>query len=251
MKPSHIDRLEPTRRPVGPNAGTQRWESLLFCHWEVPAEAIRLILPEGMELDTFEETAYVGIVPFKMRAVRPRWLPHRFAFNFLETNVRTYVVHQGRPGVYFFSLDANSRLAVIAARLGWALPYFYASMQNSEANDRIQYSSERAGGRAKHEVTFRIGERLGASVPNTLEHFLLERYLLFVEKSNTIYSGQVSHQPYEAWTASVDSINVDLIAAAGFSNLDVQPNLAHYSPGVDVEVFAIKPTLLRPEASRP
>ena len=103
-------------RPSGPAAGTQQWRSLLFLHWEVAVDAMRSVVPPALELDLFEGRAFVGLVPFLMRHIRPRWLPKRLAFNFLETNVRTYVTYRGRPGVYFFSLDADSRLAVLAAR---------------------------------------------------------------------------------------------------------------------------------------
>jgi len=126
-----IDRTAPTRRPPGRNDGTQRWESLLFAHWEISTETLRPLIPKQLDIDTFQGAAYIGVVPFKMRNIRPRWLPKKFAFNFLETNVRTYVVYKDQPGVYFFSLDANSRLAVMAARAGWSLPYHHATMSSA------------------------------------------------------------------------------------------------------------------------
>ena len=241
-----IDRIAPTRRPTGTNDGTQRWESLLFCHWKIPAAVLRDIVPAELEIDTFDGSAFVGTVPFKMREIRPSWLPRKLAFNFFETNVRTYVVHRGRPGVYFFSLDASSRLAVWAARTGWALPYYYAQMSFTSNDDtgQMSYHSRRPGnkdGLGSHRVTFRLGDELGESKPDTLEHFLFERYLLFVERRSQIYVGAVHHKPYHVHNATVDMMEDGLLKASGLTGIIGPPELAHYSPGVDVEVFAISP----------
>lgn len=235
-----IDRFAPTQRPQGNNAGTQRWESLLFCHWRVDVDVIRHCVPPTLELDLWHGQAFVGIVPFKMRRVRPAWLPERFAFNFYETNVRTYVTYQGRPGVYFFSLDASSRLAVIAARLGWSLPYFNATMASHDGEKSFGYESQRRRSKARHRVSYRLGEHLGASTPDTLEFFLFERYLLFLQRRNSVYCGQVFHTPYDVWTAKVDALEDTLVEAAGLPSPERPPDLCHYSPGVDVEVFAIE-----------
>ncbi len=235
-----IDRIAPTQRPGGRNAGTQRWESLLFCHWEVDPQVLRDALPRSLELDQWQGRGYLGVVPFKMRRIRPPWLPARFAFNFYETNVRTYVTHQGRPGVYFFSLDASSRLAVIAARLGWSLPYFNATMSSRDNGDSCVYESRRSRSAARHRVEFRRGEHLGVSQPDTLEFFLFERYLLFVERRRAVFCGQVHHSPYDVWNASVDTLEDTLVEAAGLPSPDRLPDLCHYCPGVDVEVFSIE-----------
>jgi uncharacterized protein YqjF (DUF2071 family) len=235
-----IDRITPTTRPAGSNAGTQSWRSLLFCHWEVSVDSLRELVPAALSIDTYQGRAFVGLVPFRMNAVRPSWLPRRLAFHFLETNVRTYVVHQDRPGVYFFSLDASSRLAVTAARSGWSLPYYYARMSATEQNGLHIYRSQRPAHGAESSVAFRIANELGVSQPGTLEHFLLERYLLFVERKKQIYMGQVHHTPYPTHTAMVEEFHDNLISAAGLPAVNHCPEIAHYSTGVDVEVFAIK-----------
>ena len=110
-----IDRTGPTLRPNRPVRGYQKWRSLLFLHWPVPLETLRPLVPKSLEIDLYDGVAWVGVVPFAMFGVRSRWWPPYQAFDFLETNVRTYVHHQGQPGVYFFSLDAASALAVWAA----------------------------------------------------------------------------------------------------------------------------------------
>ena len=235
-----IDRLAPSRRPAGRNDGTQRWESLLFCHWEISPDLLRPVIPDPLQIDTYDGTAYIGVVPFKMRKIRPRWLPSVLAQDFLETNVRTYVTHKDRPGVYFFSLDANSWSAVNAARIGWSLPYHHATMAASQIGDQHHYQSQRRSGGADHRVSFRIGQSLGPSTQGSREHFLLERYLLFVQRGTAIHVGQVHHDPYDASLAEVDQIQDTLVSALGLPPLDGRPDLAHYCPGVDVEVFAIK-----------
>jgi uncharacterized protein YqjF (DUF2071 family) len=235
-----IDRVAPTHRPPSRNDGTQRWESLLFCHWEVSPELLRPLIPAQLEIDTFQGTAYIGVVPFKMRKIRPRWLPSALAVNFLETNVRTYVLYNNQPGVYFFSLDANSVSAVLAARVGWSLPYYYATMSADQHDGLQQYRSRRWGGQASHDVSFRVSDELGPSVEGSREHFLLERYLMFTERRNQIEVGQVYHQPYHVYLATVEKISDSLVTAAKLPNIDRRPDLVHYCPGVDVEVFGFQ-----------
>ena len=236
-----IDRIEPTRRPTGKNDGTQKWSDLLFCHWPVPVSSLRAVVPSELEIDTFDGTAYVATVPFKMREVRPSWLPRRLAFNFLETNVRTYVVHNGRPGVYFMSLDASSRLAVWAARTGWSLPYYFANMSFEETNEHSIYQSYRPANKsASHRVCFSVGKELGISQVGTLEHFLFERYLLFAQRKKNIVVGAVHHKPYQVSLADVKTMDDGLLDAAGVHDINRLPELAHFSSGVDVEVFGIE-----------
>ena len=238
-----IDRIEPTLRPNEPVAGWQTWSDLLFVHWEVDSRVIQASLPEGLTVDEFDGRAFVGVVPFTMSNVRPwRWVPGFATFKFLECNVRTYVTHNGRPGVYFYSLDAASRLAVWAARTFWGLPYFNAKMSQERHADSgdIHYESHRHGNQATLTTRYRITDELGPSAPGSLEHFLLERYLLFVERGGKIQCGQVHHTPYPAFRADVSHCEQTLTAAAGLGNLQNSPPLQHYSPGVDVEIFPLR-----------
>lgn len=236
-----IDRITPTKRPVERIRGYQKWRSLLFLHWPVPVETIRRLVPGSLEIDTYDGVAYVGVVPFSMFGVRPGWWPAAWAFDFLETNVRTYVVRDGQPGVYFFSLDAANGLAVWAARQFWGLPYFHAEMSLKTSGDEVTYHTKRHGTGAKHDVRYRVGQALEQSHPDSLEFFFLERYLLFVERRNTLYSGQVHHSPYPAHTAEVLEIEDTLLTATGISNCQGLPAFAHYSPGVDVEIYDLQP----------
>ena len=235
-----IDRLGPTQRPQEPVWGYQNWRKLLFLHWQVPLEALRPLVPDALTLDVHDGVAYVGVVPFVMRDIRPRWWPAAAAFNFLETNVRTYVHLDGQPGVYFFSLEASSRLAVLAARYGWGLPYHYARMDIQEQEGAIHYESVRATG-PRHAASYRIGEPLGPSEPGSLEFFLLERYLLFVSRYQQLYVGQVHHTPYPAQQVELLDVHDELIQAAGLDQPAGDPCCAHYAAGVDVDIFALKP----------
>lgn len=236
-----IDRITPTRRPSHKSVGRQKWRDLLFLHWSVPETALRELVPKELELDLCDGQAFVGLVPFKMQGVQPwNWWPEPFAFEFLETNVRTYVHHQGRPGVYFFSLDAASWLAVRAARAMWSLPYFYAAMQARQNEDIFCYSSQRRDETpASLEVTFSVGEVLPQPPADSIEFYFLERYLLFTERQGRIVEGQVHHVPYPVRQATVTSLKDTLIPPAGLS-ISGAPEYAHFSPGVDVDIFGLR-----------
>ncbi len=224
----------PDRKP----SGFQSWRELLFVHWTFPPEVVRPLVPAELELDLWNGLAYVGVVPFIMRDVRPAFLPRMLALDFLETNVRTYVRHRDRPGVSFFSLEAASLLAVKAARWGWNLPYFHATMSTAHDGDVIGYASRRRGReQPRFAARYRPGALLGPSAPGTLEDFLLERYLLFSTKGDRVHVGQVHHEPYPAQAVEVLSLEDDLMVAAGLPRVDRPPDTAHYAAGVDVEVF--------------
>jgi uncharacterized protein YqjF (DUF2071 family) len=236
-----IDRIAPTRRPDRRNDGTQRWRDLLFLHWEVAADPLRRLIPEGLELDLFDGRAFVGLVAFAMEGVRPRWWPEALAFRFLETNVRAYVTVGDRPGVYFFSLDAASRLAVWAARATFSLPYHFATMamEKKDGTEVLYTTVRRSSPGAALRVRYEIGDEIAGPAPGTLEHFLVERYLLFVERRGRIFTGQVHHAPYPVRRARVSEVEEGLLAAAGIARPGGAP-LAHFSPGVDVEVFGLR-----------
>lgn len=234
-----LDRLTPTRRPNDrPISGYQNWRDLLFVHWRYPAAAVRALVPRELELDLYDDVAWVGLVPFEMKGIRLGWAPKAFGMDFLETNLRTYVHYRGEPGVFFFSLEASSLLAVKGARWGWSLPYFHASMTADRTGDELHYASRRRGDpSASLDVRFRVGEELGASPLGTFEHFLLERYYLFSIHRGRIHKGHVHHVPYPARKATVLSLEDGLIQAAGLERARTLPDTAHFSSGVDVEVF--------------
>lgn len=236
-----MDRIAPTLRPAGPNAGTQQWRELLFLHWWVPVDVLRPLVPARLGLDLWDGRALVGLVPFRMENIHPAWLPQALNQKFLEANLRTYVHKDGdAPGVYFFSLEASSWLAVQAARIGWGLPYHHAKMGVTQVDAERGYTStRRSDPAARLDVRCRVGAQLGASAPGSLEHFLLERYYLYVERGGVLSRGQVHHAPYPAFAADVIRCDEGLVAAAGLPAPGRAPDFVHASTGVDVEVFAL------------
>ncbi len=235
-----IDRMAPTLRPTRKPRGFQQWRSLLFLHWPVPIASLRPLVPPALELDLYDGTAYVGIVPFAMHGVRSRWWPASFAFNFLETNVRTYVHYKGRPGVYFFSLDAASGLAVWAAKRFWGLPYHRAEMSMKQDGNETIYQTVRHRSEARLAVRYRVGKPLGAFRPDTLDFFFLERYLLFLQRRSRICVGQVHHTPYPAHQVDLLDIAQSLVSANGLPACQGPPAFAHFAPGVDVEIYGLE-----------
>lgn len=243
-----IDRITPTLRPEGDCSWYHKWRTLLFMHWEVPVEELRSKVPEELEIDTFEGKAYIGLVPFTMTGIRPRWLPYLpGGDSFHETNVRTYVHFRGRdPGVWFFSLDAANPAAVTAARIGWHLKYHFASIKMKVTGDHVDYSTSRISPGPKPaelEMAWDIGKPIGHAQPGTFEHFLAERYFLYAKKNETLYLGQVHHTPYPLHEAKIDHMKQTLLQASGF-NVSGPPMSVLYSPGVDVDVFDINPVAL-------
>jgi uncharacterized protein YqjF (DUF2071 family) len=222
-----IDRLTPTRRPPGRALMRQRWAELGFLHWPVPVAQLRPLVPAALELDTFDGQAWVGLVPFTMTGVRPAFLPpFPPVSNFHEINVRTYVHHRGRePGVWFFSLDAASSLAVRVARATFHLPYHRATMSlTREAADSpvVTYRSERrwpgplpAGCRLRYGPT-------GAVAP---------------ARPGTLLRGRVHHDAYPLRPGAAPLVEETLVAAAGITRPAGAP-LVHYASEVRVEVFA-------------
>ncbi len=233
-----MDREAQRQRPEGAPSGWQRWRDLLFLHWVVSEDLLRPLVPAPLALDTFEGRAFVGVVPFVMREVRPAWLPRPFALDFLETNVRTYVSYRGEPGVFFLSLEASSWLAVRAARAGWSLPYYYAHMSTQMEHETVRYETRRRD-RSGLGLTlrYRRGAPLGVLAPDSLEFFLLERYVLFCERRRRLLRGQVHHAPYPAHTAELLSFEGNLMGTLCSGS----PALVHYAPGVNVEVFGPAP----------
>jgi len=239
-----IDRIAPTRRPAGRVVQRPSWHDLTFLHWRMPVSVVRPLVPAALEVDTFEGDAFIGLVAFTMTNVRPWWAPPVPGINnFHETNVRTYVHRGGRdPGVWFFSLDAASRLAAWAARAMWHLPYHHARMTLDKRDAEVRYASERLRP-PPLPGTCRVTSRpLGPAAPaaaGSLEHFLAERYLLYAASPDGgLRCGAVHHAPYPLQRAEISECDETLIAAAGITRPPVPP-LAHFASRVDVEIFAL------------
>ena len=217
----------------------QTWRNLLFAHWRVPPEALRAVVPAALELDTFEGAAWIGIVPFWMTDIRPRGLPSiPGVTQSLELNVRTYVVHEGRHGVYFFSLDAESLAAVLGARVFYCLPYFYAEMSMRVGDDeRIRYRSRRRSGGAALDTEYQPCGDPFLSRPGTLDHWLTERYcLLTLDRRGRVLIGDIHHAPWPLQPSRAEFDVNTMTAQIGIELPREQP-LLHYARKLEVLVW--------------
>lgn len=182
------------------------WSELLFAHWPVEPAILSRLLPQGLALDTRENTAWIGVVPFLMSDVSPRCCPSIPRLSrFLELNVRTYVTCEGKPGVWFFSLDAANRVAVRVARATFNLPYMDAKMSLTKNDSQIiSYGSERTHRGeplAQFEASYQALEETFCAQPGTLEHWLTARYCLYsADRNGRLYRGEIDHDP---WTLAM------------------------------------------------
>jgi uncharacterized protein YqjF (DUF2071 family) len=230
--------------PAGPWVMTQTWHDLLFAHWPVDAAKLRAQIPERLEIDTFDGSAWLAVVPFRMTGVRLHGTPAvRWLSAFPELNVRTYVVCDGKPGVWFFSLDAGNSLAVAIARAWFHLPYFRARMHCSERNGWIEYGSQRNhSGASPAALQGRYRPIAPAFLPQrgTLEHFLTERYCLYaLDGSRRLIRGEIHHRPWALQQAQAEFASNTMAEPIGIA-LEPQP-LLHFARRQDVLVWPPTP----------
>jgi uncharacterized protein len=238
-----IDRLSVRRRPGCLPVMYQSWRKLLFMHWKLPPELIRPHVPDRLQIDTCEGCAWIGVTPFLVRNLRPVFLPPvPWLSDFNEVNVRTYVHYEGVPGVWFFSLDADSVLAVAGASTAYRLPYRHARIRFREEKDQIFYSSRRIVSPeqpARLEVSWRKGELLGEAAPDSLEFFLVERYCLYAVSGSGLYRARVHHPPWQLQAAELTGLNSTMLEAQGLPKPAGEP-LLHYSEHQDTAVWPLQ-----------
>jgi uncharacterized protein len=215
-----------------------RWSDLAFLHWPVPAGPLQALLPADLQLDTFDGQAWIGVVPFRMEGVRHRWSPPvPGADTFPELNLRTYVRGGDRAGVWFFSLDAASRLAVRGARLGLNMPYFDAAMQLRRTGNVVDCVSRRTHRRAPDAEFSASYEPTGVpflTQPGSLEHWLTERYCFFgTTRYGGLYAVDVHHLPWPLQPARV-TVRINTVADAFAIQLPSREPLAHFAATIDV-----------------
>jgi uncharacterized protein YqjF (DUF2071 family) len=235
-----LDRLTPARREAcrTQRTGRQTWKDLHFVHWEVPVELLRKLVPAPLSIDTFEGRAYVGLVPFTMHQVRFGPVP---VADFLETNLRTYVHVEGIPGVWFFSLDAQSAFAVWGARTFYRLPYFRAEMECRRSAGYFDYRLQRTGGgNAALDTRWAIPEaEPHTAQPGTLEHFLTERYALYgPNRHEGVYRLRVHHAAWPLQHARLERLVTTVPKAAGIDVGQPIDLVLASTEGVSVETFA-------------
>jgi uncharacterized protein len=241
-QPDDIDRLSIRERPDSLPIMRQNWGKLLFMHWPIKAEVLRPLIPKRLTIDTFEGTAWIAITPFTMWGVRPSFTPPiPFLSELHETNVRTYVHLKGVPGVWFFSLDANSTVAVLAARALYHLPYFNAEIELDEEDGQIDYSLSRTDEpHAELEASWTIGEPLPESEPGSLAFFLTERYCLYsADGSRRLYRSRIHHAPWPLQEAELNSLDSTMIESLGLPTPKGEP-LLHYAEALAVDIWPLE-----------
>ncbi len=244
--PSQQQRETTRGQPQSPVIMYQQWRNLLFLHWEYSADAIQATLPDGLFVDTFAGKAYLGIVPFFMRNIRPRFLPPVPGIsNFLELNLRTYVFDRsGTPGIWFYSLDANQPLAVEIARRLFHLPYEHAKMHARKTNEAtIQYESIRSSTRSQFRRSYfeyAPEKSLPSPGPDSLPYFLVERYRLYSSTPKGLLRGSVYHKPYPLTLPKVNAWDENLLPMSGFRKTGRPPDHTLLSRGVDVCVYPLE-----------
>jgi uncharacterized protein len=231
----------PYALPAGPWIGRQRWSDLLLAHWPVDADALVKRIPEPLVLDTFRGSAWITVVPFRMEQVRPRGIPEAFGLTFPELNVRTYVRHGERSGVWFLSLDASSMATVAIGRRLYGLPYFRAGMSMEQNGASFRFQSEREDGTAAFSATWRGGETVDTS-PGSLNEWLMERYCFYSRRSDgRVLRGDVHHRKWPVLDAVAQITRSRLDETHPGLRLGEPPALLHSSPGVDVIFWRAQP----------
>jgi uncharacterized protein YqjF (DUF2071 family) len=227
--------------PSRPWTMGQTWDDLLFAHWRVGPEELRPLVPEALELETREGSAWLAVTPFSLTGLRLRGtLPLPVFSDFFELNVRTYVTYGGKPGIWFFSLDASSALAVQAARRAYRLPYFRARITLGRRGDWIDYSCSRKEAAARPfvwEGSYRPDGAVSPPARGSLEHFLTERYCLYAVDGDDVFRAEIHHAPWPLQPAQAE-IELNTMAPGEIELAD-EP-LLHYSDRQDVVIWPLE-----------
>ncbi len=236
---ARTDRVWPL--PRQPWVMRMTWSELLFAHWQVEPEKVQSLLPNGVTLDSRDGMAWVGVVPFLMSNIAPRLCPPISGLSrLLELNVRTYVTVGGKPGVWFFSLDAASRVAVRVARLTFNLPYMDAKMAMDQAqHDTIEYQSKRTHRgepSAEYDASYSAAGEFFEAKPGSLEYWLTARYCLYsANRSGRIFRGEIDHPPWSLAPATYTERINTMGKPFGFK-FQGEPHLLYAKP-VDVRAW--------------
>lgn len=228
--------------PVQRAVMVQTWENLVYLHWAYEPEQVQSLLPEGLLVDTFAGNAYVGLIPFQMRGIGVPHLPAvPYLGTFPEVNVRTYVIRNGIPGVWFFSLDINRMLPTFVARTTYSLPYCFGKVShgiqqvgNTSVVETLVQRRWPHGVGASTQLRVEVGNKI--DVPSDFEHFLSARWGLYSQTlRKKIRYAPVSHEPWPLRRATALHIDDSLVQAAGLPAPTGEVH-ALFSPGVSVRV---------------
>jgi uncharacterized protein YqjF (DUF2071 family) len=233
--------------PRQPWIMSMHWHDLLFMHWPVNSNALRRYIPPTLAIDTFDGSAWIGVVSFRMRRVAPRLMPPvPYLSAFPELNVRTYVSAEGKPGVWFFSLDAGNPIAVEIARDAFHLSYYNARMTCHTTGETVQYSSVRthcSAAPATFQGQYRPAGPAYLSTPRTLESWLTERYCLYAaNRRGTLWRSDIHHRQWSLQPAEAEIERNSMTDQIRLTLPDTEP-LLHFAR--QLEVIAWLPQRLR------
>ncbi len=235
----------PWELPGQPWAMAMQWHDLLFMHWPLPVAALREHIPPTLTIDTFDGMAWIGVVPFHMRGVRPRYLPALPGLaTFAELNLRSYVIAGDKPGVWFFSLDAANPLAVRGARWMFHLPYYDAWMLTERTNAWVSYASQRthrSAPPAAFQARYQPVGPVYRSAPGSIDHWLTERYCLYAaDRHGRAWRGEIHHPPWPLQPAAADVVVNSMTQQINLDLPDVPP-LLHFTRRLDVVAWTLQP----------
>lgn len=222
-----------------------RWHDLLFMHWPIASKTIRDYIPPALIVDTFDGMAWIGIVPFRMSDTHPRLVPAlSWLSAFPELNVRTYVTAKGKPGVWFFSLDAGNPVAVEAARDVFHLNYYNARMHCTIEDNAVSYRSLRTHHKAPPAELvgrYRPTGSVYHSTPGTLEHFLTERYCLYAaDRKGHTWHADIHHAQWPLQPAEAEIEHNTMTEQIRLALPDTRP-LLHFARRLDVVAWWLQP----------
>ena len=225
--------------PAGHWVMVQTWHDLLFAHWPIDPHVLRRLVPAELPLDTLDGRGWIGVVPLHMSCIHARGLPPLPGLaRFPELNLRTYVTFDGKPGVYFFSLDAANLPAVWAARIFYRLPYFHARMSAEVNGEWVAFDSRRRDDHAKFRGRYRPIRPVQLRDKGGLEHWLTERYCLYTVNAKHVYRAEIHHAQWPLQDAEAE-IETNTVASAAGILLPQSPPLLHFARNLDVLIWPL------------
>ena len=227
----------------------QTWQHLLFMHWAVDSSVLSSLIPKGMTLDLFDGCAWLTLVPFWMADIRLRNVPSVFGWGtrkFPEVNLRTYVRVNNRPGLFFLSIDAGSRIDALVASKLFHLPYTYSRMTFEEDEQLCRLTSNRSreqnGLSAMFDASYQPVGKPFIPHPDSLDYFLVERYALFSQDlQGTIYRGDVKHDQWILQEAEAVVRKNTILTATGLDLPHLDRPKLHYSVGQSAKAWPVVP----------
>jgi hypothetical protein len=217
--------------PNGKWSYYQEWNNALFLHWRIDISELQKLTPSNLVIDKFEGESWISIVAFTMEKIRPRYLPAISVIsNFDEINVRTYLTHENKPGVFFLNIEAQKLTSTFIAKLLSGLPYEKSEIERGEIGNTKYFKSCNKNKNFKLDVKFVVGQEL--TNKSTLDKWLTERYCLYLKSKNETYRYEIQHKPWKLFQAETIALTTNY--TFGNITLNRKPDLIHYSKGVKV-----------------